>query len=131
MNYTENYQLNQWEETDRVLMEDFNSDNQKIEAALGVKCEIVIGSYTGNGSATREIYLGFQPRAVMLERQDGHRHTMPTNGGLALWNSTVYYGNFNDYPSIKITETGFQVACSDYRQHTNDSGVKYHYLALK
>lgn len=31
MNYTENYQLNQWEETDRVLMEDFNADNQKIE----------------------------------------------------------------------------------------------------
>lgn len=34
MNYTQNYQLNQWEQSDRVLMEDFNSDNQKIEAAL-------------------------------------------------------------------------------------------------
>ena len=34
MNYTENYQLNQWEESDRVLMEDFNADNEKIDAAL-------------------------------------------------------------------------------------------------
>ena len=31
---TEHYQLNQWQKTDRVLMEDFNSDNAKIDAAL-------------------------------------------------------------------------------------------------
>ena len=35
MNYTKNYQLNQWEASDRVLREDFNSDNAKIDAALG------------------------------------------------------------------------------------------------
>ena len=34
MNYTQNYQLNQWEAADRVLREDFNRDNQKIDAAL-------------------------------------------------------------------------------------------------
>ena len=34
LNYTENYQLNQWAKSDRVLMEDFNSDNAKIDAAL-------------------------------------------------------------------------------------------------
>ena len=34
MNYTENYHLNQWDATDRVLRMDFNSDNQKIDAAL-------------------------------------------------------------------------------------------------
>ena len=34
MNYTQNYQLNQWDATDRVLRTDFNSDNQKIDAAL-------------------------------------------------------------------------------------------------
>ena len=34
MNYTEHYQLNQWEPTDRVLREDFNEDNRKIEAAI-------------------------------------------------------------------------------------------------
>ena len=34
MTKTENYQLNQWEPTDRVLREDFNEDNRKIEAAI-------------------------------------------------------------------------------------------------
>lgn len=34
MNYTQNYQLSQWVESDRVLMEDFNRDNAKIDAAL-------------------------------------------------------------------------------------------------
>lgn len=34
MNKTEKYQLNQWEKTDRIMMEDFNEDNAKLEAAL-------------------------------------------------------------------------------------------------
>lgn len=34
MKQTENYQLNQWESGDRILMADFNNDNAKLEAAL-------------------------------------------------------------------------------------------------
>lgn len=34
--YTENFQLSQWEKADKVLMEDFNADNTKIDAALVV-----------------------------------------------------------------------------------------------
>lgn len=34
MNKTPNYQLNQWDKSDRIQMEDFNADNAKIEAAL-------------------------------------------------------------------------------------------------
>ena len=34
MTKTENYQLNQWEKNDRVLMDDFNEDNTKIDAAI-------------------------------------------------------------------------------------------------
>ena len=34
MKQTQNYQLSQWEKTDRIQMEDFNGDNAKIEAAL-------------------------------------------------------------------------------------------------
>lgn len=32
--YTTNYKLNQWVRSDRVLMEDFNADNAKIDAAF-------------------------------------------------------------------------------------------------
>ena len=38
-NYTSNYQLNQWEKSDKVLMEDFNADNAKIDAALAGKAD--------------------------------------------------------------------------------------------
>ena len=34
MNQTENYQLCLWELSDRILMDDFNADNQKVDAAL-------------------------------------------------------------------------------------------------
>ena len=39
MTKTTNYQLNQWEKTDRILMEDFNADNAKVDAALKGQAE--------------------------------------------------------------------------------------------
>lgn len=39
MKQTANYKLSQWEGTDRILMEDFNGDNAKIEAALKAQAD--------------------------------------------------------------------------------------------
>ena len=63
-NHTPNYALNQWERDDRVLMEDFNADNAKIDAALAAQaeahaalaaragnCSIGVLTYQGNGTA--------------------------------------------------------------------------------
>ena len=66
MNKTANFQLTQWEKTDRILMEEFNSDNEKIDTALKSSadkvaalqtalascgnCRITISSYTGTGT---------------------------------------------------------------------------------
>lgn len=66
MNKTANFQLTQWEKTDRIMMEDFNRDNAAIDTALksnadGVaalqtalekcgNCRITISSYTGTGT---------------------------------------------------------------------------------
>lgn len=36
---TSNYKLSQWGKTDKVLMEEFNSDNRKIDEALAAKAE--------------------------------------------------------------------------------------------
>ena len=41
LNQTANYQLNQWETTDRILMADFNSDNSKIDAALKAQSDAI------------------------------------------------------------------------------------------
>ena len=77
MQHTQNYQLSRWEKDDRIMMEDFNADNAKLDAALAAKADaedvtalgetvaavaaalgsggqnarIAWGSYTGNGKA--------------------------------------------------------------------------------
>ena len=65
MTKTTNYQLNQWAKSDRVMMDDFNADNAKIDAALKANadtaaaasaavagcgnCRMSMLAYTGNG----------------------------------------------------------------------------------
>lgn len=34
MTHTENFKLSQWQKSDRIMMSDFNSDNQKLDTAL-------------------------------------------------------------------------------------------------
>ena len=43
MKYTEKYQLPQWEKADRILMEDFNAQSAKLEAALTAQGEALAG----------------------------------------------------------------------------------------
>lgn len=66
MNKTANFQLTQWEKTDRIMMEDFNRDNAAIDAALKSNadkaaalqtalekcgnCRITISNYKGTGT---------------------------------------------------------------------------------
>ena len=38
-NQTPNYQLSQWERSDKIQMEDFNADNAKIDAALKAEAD--------------------------------------------------------------------------------------------
>ena len=94
-NYTEHYNLCQWEPADKVLREDFNADNAKLDAALAAQQTaiekaqadvdaayrpafppVVTGCYSGSGAASATIRLGFRPRAVLV---------LPNgNGGLQL-----------------------------------------------
>ena len=87
MNQTPNYQLSQWESTDRILMSDFNSDNAKLDEALGTlaqtvtghttalaqkgNCQLYYQSYTGNGATSRTFTFPKQPKLVIL-RGDGY-----------------------------------------------------------
>ena len=92
MNRTSNYNLCQWEETDRVRRTDFNEDNAKIDAAVkavdrrvdgleaskadktalaaveGKISRIVTGTYAGTGgsSGVRRISLPGRPKLVLI-----------------------------------------------------------------
>lgn len=51
MNKTANFQLNQWEKTDRIMMEDFNRDNAAIDAALKSNAEAVAAEMAAREAA--------------------------------------------------------------------------------
>ena len=89
-NYTEHYQLHQWEPEDDFLRTDFNEDFAKIDAALGEKadaaalaekCGAVTGTYTGDGAGSRTISLGFVPRAVILREAEAAAPCFAAAGG--------------------------------------------------
>lgn len=84
MNHTQNYYLPQWDETDRVLMTDFNAAMAGIEAGLtGSKAAAdaaqatannaycpenkpyVVGNYTGTG-VDMTFDLGFRPSFLIV-----------------------------------------------------------------
>ena len=46
MTKTTNYQLNQWAKSDRVMMDDFNADNAKIDAALKANADAIAAETT-------------------------------------------------------------------------------------
>jgi hypothetical protein len=59
-NQTPNYALSQWERDDRVLMDDFNADNAKIDAALKAEADAraALAAKTGNCSIGMFTYQG-------------------------------------------------------------------------
>ena len=80
MEHTSNYNLSQWAGEDRILREDFNADNAKIEAALhnmaqstalAGNCHITIGSYVGTGTYGEEnpctLTFDFEPQIIFLD----------------------------------------------------------------
>lgn len=126
-NYTENYQLHQWEPGDDFLRTDFNEDFQKIDAAMGKfsKVGYVFGSYVGNNVYPRAIELGFQPTAVLLFTRYGHTNASGAIFG-GLFTQEVPLGN-TDTPVAQVTATGFELTAATSNR-TNDH---YVYLAFK
>ena len=96
MKQTEHYGLNQWELADRIRMEDFNGDNEKVDAALKGQaealaaetaareelaaavaacgnCKIAYGTYTGNGNCGSDhpncLTFPFEPKLVIVQNK--------------------------------------------------------------
>ena len=135
MNYTQNYQLNQWEKTDRVLMEDFNEDNAKIDAALSGMPRIATGSYKGNGNASttediRALNCGFPPQMVIVFRDGGGA----TFSGLFVRPCEYGLSRFDSNGTVKVTwsDTGVSWSSSNgYVDYSlNTSGITYLWWAI-
>jgi len=159
-NFTPNYQLNQWEPEDQVLRVDFNADNAKLDAALKARedgqaalqtavtalqaavpkkqdaasaLKFTFGSYDGDDAGSRNIWLPFTPKAVLVVKADGETANYPYYyGGLALADSHVR--DDSDLTMITIITNGFTVyKKDDSRGHyawTNARGYTFNYIAF-
>lgn len=140
MTKTTNYQLNQWAKSDRLRMDDFNADNQKIDAALAAKSRVACGVYTGDGTASRTIDLDFTPKAVLVLSAKyllASTDNTTRYGGLALTGHPVYACDDTRLPVVSVTENGFIVTkesityfSKNYAANSNTNGDNYLYLAI-
>ena len=123
MNKTANYNLNQWVKADRVLMEDFNADNAKIDAALGALAgrmgaaensalRLAVGRYVGTGSKYAALDLSQslgKPARVLVTIGN-------TSPKFIMWE--------------KPTSTTASWSADTSYQAYNEEGVTYRYFAL-
>ena len=108
---------------------------------IASKCEVYVGTYTGDGSEERTISLGFTPKAVLLMNQLGQTiYTYSSirwfHGGLCLQGHPICYTeNDLNCPILSIVENGFQVHCQSIGQtydriETNTADTLFFYMAL-
>lgn len=101
-NKTANYQLNQWVNTDYVLMSDFNADNSKIDAALAGKANISYGSYVGSGTGGSaspvSLSFPFAPAVVIVTGPGGFGGVEHTSCAVFVRNNTAagYTAAYNE-----------------------------------
>ena len=152
MNYTANYQLPQWVETDRILMDDFNDSYSKLDAALdGLRgdvdandaaqtaalaakgnCKICYQTYVGTGtcSNTAPNQLTFAGRPLLLVVASGtiDYRSMVTLYGAPAANTNIFGDN-----TVTLTWAGNTVQWYHYSNpqiQLNTLGVTYYVAAL-
>ena len=119
-------------ETTRATKTELGTLEDTVEQISADLTKITFGSYTGDGSSSRTISLGFTPKAVLLFCSTGatyyYRNGDVYRGGLA------YTGHACEAHSI--TTNGFKVSFSYhdsgdvYWDATNESGYTYYYIAF-
>ena len=138
--YTANYQLHQWVAEDQFLRTDFNTDFQKIDAALAGleagkvgpealeplksdiasvrtiangKARAMVGSYRGNGVCPRTVSVGAPVKGlILLSASD---LALAVSGG-------------NKPSQVSVTSSGFRIESNFMSMNT--SGSSYTYLAI-
>lgn len=129
MDYTQNLHLPQWEESDRIMMDDFNDAMAAIDAAMP---RIVTGSYTGDGTYGSEhpttLTFDFKPRMVLLFNPGGqnyHGICIPGESG------SPYMLNDNTSISVRWSENTVSLWSGSSDRQFNATNYKYYYVAIQ
>lgn len=122
--------------------EAFTSLAESVINLNAITLKLEVGTYTGNGEASRTISLGFNPTSVFVTTQSGSTGSANNiYGGLALPGHPVslkYRDNFSSpwkyYNAVEVVTGGFSVyetEVSSYAAvHCNLVDTVYYYLAI-
>ena len=138
MNYTENYQLPQWVETDRIMMADFNEAMAKVDEGMGAIPRMVSGSYVGTGAYGSEspnhLEFGFAAKLVVLAASAGDLLKIGTVfiGGQSISHGIGVASSSSSGLNMPLTWTDLGVSwyASDASRQLNSEGITYFYFAL-
>ena len=154
-NYTEHYDLCQWEPTDQILRTDFNADNAKTDAALKTladkdteleekdtlletaisrcgNCKMEAVQFTGNGTDSVAIIFSQKPAFFVIVVKEA----IIFSDGTADTATTLEYDSVLHGAGIgsqKITWNGGTATLSvgsNLQKYFNESGTTYHALAF-
>lgn len=149
---TPNYGLNKWTGSDKPKMDDFNLDNEKLDAALGahaanatlhlseeehgwLRAPMEYGSYSGDGTSPRQVTVGFKPKFLLvyavgqpLIYYDWNYRTADLYSGVATENGASM--------GITLSDTGFSVenvedSVIGVGPILNQTGKTYAWMALR
>lgn len=101
--------------------------------------QISLGSYDGNAAAKRDMYLGFQPKAVSIWNRNGMQGVANGvyGGFMAPGMPIIFHGNNNyDYVCAEVTSTGFKlynanVNATNGQNLINNTNEHYYYMVFK
>ena len=154
MNYTTNYHLPQWVESDRIMMGDFNQMCEDIESGLTSNAQAAaaaktaadtaqttasaaycpdnmpyaIGTYIGNNS-TKTIELGFRPRFLIISGDGGSTslvgHYQEYGDHVGLMSADLIYD------TVTLTATGFKVVDNSDSYPRLNEHKTYIYIAFQ
>ena len=98
---------------------------------IAQRCQIYIGTYTGDGTESKTISLGFRPKAVIVycEGYIGYNDGR-IQGGLILDGTPMTFSSAYQ-PAAEIISSGFIVRRNDQRHQMNINQVFYSYLAFR
>ena len=108
-----------------------------LETELPQKCEVYIGTYTGNGAASQLITLGYKPALVLVLESGARIYNYDGRsdfyGGMAL---PGHPASVNGMTAVRVENTGFRVyygwnSESTMCARTNSANETYHYLVVK
>ena len=99
-----------------------------LETSVPQKCQLHTAGYLGTGVSSREIFIGWEPKAVLVMQHA--RYLMTGNavtGGLLLEDKPIL---LNGETCAELTSNGFKVYQNGNIQ-LNTNGVPYYFFALR